>query len=68
MYAKITRDPVTKLSRGTGFVCMRKKEDVDTILEAAEALRAISQKDENNDSEAMNQLLSKREKKKKVME
>ncbi|KAI8389273.1 hypothetical protein BD560DRAFT_452161 [Blakeslea trispora] len=65
VYAKITRDPITKLSRGTGFVCMRKKEDVDTILEAAEALRAISQKDENNDSEAMNQLLSKREKKKK---
>lgn len=65
VYAKITRDPVTKLSRGTGFVCMRKKEDVDTILEAAETLRALSQKDEANDKEAMNQLLSKREKKKK---
>ncbi|KAG2237840.1 hypothetical protein INT48_002141 [Thamnidium elegans] len=65
LYAKITRDPVTKLSRGTGFVCMRKKEDVDEILEAAERLRTISQKDENNDTEAMNQLLSKREKKKK---
>lgn len=65
MYAKITRDPVTKLSRGTGFVCMRKKEDVETILEAAERLKSISQKDENNDTEAMNQLLSKREKKKK---
>lgn len=44
---------------------MRKKEDVDEILEAAERLRTISQKDENNDTEAMNQLLSKREKKKK---
>lgn len=44
---------------------MRKKEDVNTILEAAERLRALSQKDENNDTEAMNQLLSKREKKKK---
>ncbi|KAG1091958.1 hypothetical protein G6F42_019311 [Rhizopus arrhizus] len=65
VYAKITRDPVTKLSRGTGFVCMRKKEDVETILEAADALRALSQKDEANDKEAMNQLLSKREKKKK---
>ncbi|KAI9476135.1 MAG: hypothetical protein EXX96DRAFT_620603 [Benjaminiella poitrasii] len=64
-YAKITRDPVTKLSRGTGFVCMRKKEDVNTILEAAKTLHALSQKDENNDKEALDQLLSKREKKKK---
>lgn len=44
---------------------MRKKEDIDTILEAADTLRALSQKDEANDKEAMNQLLSKREKKKK---
>ncbi|CEP19046.1 hypothetical protein [Parasitella parasitica] len=65
VYAKITRDPATKLSRGTGFVCMRKKEDVETILEAADALRTLSQKDEASDKEAINQLLSKREKKKK---
>ncbi|KAG1149282.1 hypothetical protein G6F37_001793 [Rhizopus arrhizus] len=65
VYAKITRDPVTRLSRGTGFVCMKKKEDAAKCLEEAEALRNLSQKDENNDSEAMNQLLSKREKKKK---
>lgn len=44
---------------------MRKKEDADKILEAAESLKAMSQKDENNDKEAMDQLLSKREKKKK---
>lgn len=44
---------------------MKKKEDAAKCLEEAEALRNLSQKDENNDSEAMNQLLSKREKKKK---
>lgn len=65
MYAKITRDPETKLSRGTGFVCMKKKEDADKCLEAAQALRNLSQKDETNDAEAMKDLLSKREKKKK---
>ncbi|KAI8968233.1 hypothetical protein BDF20DRAFT_916785 [Mycotypha africana] len=65
IYAKITMDPVTKLSRGTGFVCMRNKEDVDTILKEAEELRALSQKDENSDKDAINDLLSKREKKKK---
>ncbi|KAI9276260.1 hypothetical protein BY458DRAFT_532829 [Sporodiniella umbellata] len=65
VYAKITRDPVTRLSRGTGFVCMKKKEDAEKCIEAAEALRNLSQKDQNNDSEAMKQLLSKREKKKK---
>ncbi|CAO3693386.1 unnamed protein product [Rhizopus stolonifer] len=65
VYAKITRDPVTRLSRGTGFVCMKRKEDAEKCLEAANALRNLSQKDENNDSEAMKQLLSKREKKKK---
>ncbi|KAG1177119.1 hypothetical protein G6F70_002918 [Rhizopus microsporus] len=65
VYAKITRDPETKLSRGTGFVCMKKKEDADKCLEAAQALRNLSQKDETNDAEAMKDLLSKREKKKK---
>ncbi|KAI8888792.1 RNA-binding domain-containing protein [Backusella circina FSU 941] len=65
LYAKITRDPVTKLSRGTGFVCMRKKEDAQKCLEEANALRLLSQKEEATDGDAMNQLLSKREKKKK---
>ncbi|KAF7727778.1 RNA recognition motif-containing protein [Apophysomyces ossiformis] len=65
IYARITRDRNTQLSRGTGFVCMRKKEDAERCVEEAEELRKMSQKEDNSEQAVMNQLMSKREKKKK---
>lgn len=39
-YARITMDPSTGRSRGTGFACFWNKEDADKVLEQAEILRA----------------------------
>ncbi|KAI7864400.1 hypothetical protein BDF14DRAFT_1744861 [Spinellus fusiger] len=64
-YARITRDPETRLSRGSGFVCMLTKEDADTCLEESEQLKKMAQKEETDDQSAINALMSKREKKKK---
>lgn len=38
-YARITMDPATGRSRGTGFACFWNKEDADKVLEQAEILR-----------------------------
>ncbi|KAG0172651.1 RNA recognition motif-containing protein [Apophysomyces sp. BC1034] len=65
IYARITRDRETQLSRGTGFVCMHQKEDAEKCVEEAEELRKMSQKEESTDQSALDQLMSKREKKKK---
>ncbi|CAO3628298.1 unnamed protein product [Cunninghamella echinulata] len=64
LYARITRDRETGLSKGTGFVCMKKKEDADECIQNAEALRKMSSKDTTGDDEALQSLMSKREKKK----
>jgi nucleolar protein 4 len=39
-YARITIDPETERSRGTGFVCFWKKEIADQVIEQSEILRA----------------------------
>ncbi|KAG2125689.1 hypothetical protein DEU56DRAFT_824551 [Suillus clintonianus] len=39
-YARITVEPGTERSRGTGFVCFWKKEDADKVIEQSEILRA----------------------------
>jgi nucleolar protein 4 len=39
-YARITMDPETGRSRGTGFACFWNKEDADKVLEQAEILRS----------------------------
>ncbi|KAI0916243.1 hypothetical protein AcW1_009926 [Taiwanofungus camphoratus] len=38
-YARITIDPVTERSRGTGFVCFWNKTDADKAVEQSETLR-----------------------------
>ena len=38
-YAKITMDPATKRSRGTGFVCFWKRESADAALRDAELVQ-----------------------------
>lgn len=38
-YAKITMDPATKRSRGTGFVCFWKRESADAALHDAELVQ-----------------------------
>ncbi|ORZ09148.1 hypothetical protein BCR42DRAFT_381797 [Absidia repens] len=64
VYARITRDKESGLSRGNGFVCMRNKDDADKCLEEADALRKMSVNDATDDQTALNSLMSKREKKK----
>ncbi|KAG0702628.1 hypothetical protein DFH29DRAFT_830161 [Suillus ampliporus] len=39
-YARITVDPETERSRGTGFACFWKKEVADKVIEQSEILRA----------------------------
>ncbi|KAF8575021.1 RNA-binding domain-containing protein [Ramaria rubella] len=39
-YARITMDPATGRSRGTGFVCFWNKEDADRAIQQAELLNA----------------------------
>ncbi|KAI6158195.1 hypothetical protein BKA82DRAFT_996638 [Pisolithus tinctorius] len=39
-YARITIDPETERSRGTGFVCFWNKGDADKVIEQSEILRA----------------------------
>ncbi|KAH7912898.1 hypothetical protein BJ138DRAFT_1111924 [Hygrophoropsis aurantiaca] len=39
-YARITIDPETERSRGTGFACFWNKEDADKVIEQSEILRA----------------------------
>ena len=38
-YARITIDPETERSRGTGFVCFWNKDDADKVIEQSEMLR-----------------------------
>ncbi|KIK24372.1 hypothetical protein PISMIDRAFT_29173 [Pisolithus microcarpus 441] len=38
-YARVTIDPETERSRGTGFVCFWNKEDADKVIEQSEILR-----------------------------
>ncbi|KAF8992929.1 hypothetical protein BDQ17DRAFT_1368895 [Cyathus striatus] len=38
-YARITMDPATGRSRGTGFACFWNKEDADKVIEQGEMLR-----------------------------
>ncbi|KAJ6547176.1 hypothetical protein B0H19DRAFT_1164315 [Mycena capillaripes] len=38
-YARITMDPSTQRSRGTGFACFWNKEDADKVVEQSELLR-----------------------------
>ncbi|KAI6045250.1 hypothetical protein EDC04DRAFT_134612 [Pisolithus marmoratus] len=38
-YARITIDPETERSRGTGFVCFWKKDDADKVIEQSDILR-----------------------------
>ncbi|KAL4068597.1 hypothetical protein V8B97DRAFT_1873247 [Scleroderma yunnanense] len=38
-YARITIDPETERSRGTGFVCFWNKDDADKVIEQSETLR-----------------------------
>ncbi|CAO3600294.1 unnamed protein product [Absidia cylindrospora] len=64
VYARITRDKESGLSRGNGFVCLRNKDDADKCLEEADALRKMSVNDSTDDQTALNSLMSKREKKK----
>ncbi|KIL59316.1 hypothetical protein M378DRAFT_85249 [Amanita muscaria Koide BX008] len=39
-YARITLDPITGRSRGTGFACFWNKEDADKVVQQSELLRA----------------------------
>jgi hypothetical protein len=39
-YARITMDPVTGRSRGTGFACFWNKEDADKVVQQSELLRS----------------------------
>ncbi|TRM60708.1 hypothetical protein BD626DRAFT_503600 [Schizophyllum amplum] len=39
-YARITMDPETGRSRGTGFACFWNKEDADKVIEQSDILRA----------------------------
>ncbi|KAI6159066.1 hypothetical protein EDD17DRAFT_922105 [Pisolithus thermaeus] len=38
-YARVTIDPETERSRGTGFVCFWNKDDADKVIEQSEILR-----------------------------
>ncbi|KAI8903564.1 hypothetical protein EDD86DRAFT_184714, partial [Gorgonomyces haynaldii] len=42
-YAKITKDSVTKLSKGNGFVCFSKVEDAESCLKAFEKAQELHQ-------------------------
>lgn len=39
-YARITMDPATGRSRGTGFACFWNKEDADKVIQQSELLRS----------------------------
>ncbi|KAH7890524.1 hypothetical protein F5I97DRAFT_38296 [Phlebopus sp. FC_14] len=45
-YARITIDPETERSRGTGFACFWKKEDADKVIEQSEILRSETMGDQ----------------------
>ncbi|KAG2220419.1 hypothetical protein INT45_000644 [Circinella minor] len=65
VYARITKNKGSGLSRGNGFVLMRNKEDADKILAEAEDFRKMSIRDADEDEDDADVLMSKREKKKK---
>ncbi|GJJ14727.1 hypothetical protein Clacol_008994 [Clathrus columnatus] len=53
-YARITLDPATGRSRGTGFVCFWNKEDADKVIEKADLLKMETNGDQTAAPEKKN--------------
>ncbi|KAI9312627.1 hypothetical protein BX666DRAFT_1985001 [Dichotomocladium elegans] len=64
VYARITRNKHTGVSRGTGFVCMKNKADADKCLEEFHTFKKNSIRDMDEGEDGADLLMTKREKKK----
>lgn len=65
IYARITRNKVSGLSRGTGFVCMKNKADADKCLEEYNRFKNSAIRDDDEAANDSEMLMTNREKKKK---